>query len=254
LGRGQSLARREQPLVIAHRGASGYRPENTLSAFELAVDQCADMIEIDLHLSRDDAIVVRHEKDLASVGLKREICAADLAQIQSLDAGDGEKIPTLDEVLDRFGSEIAFNLEIKTGSDGAYPGLEEAVLRAVEGRGLLATTLFSAFCDGVLGRLRALSSQARLAVLVSARRPEGALERARAVGAEALNPWFGLADVPWIDVAHAEGFAVYPYTVDAQAELRRCVEAGVDGLFTNYPDRLRELVGASLPQSQRSFD
>ena len=62
------------------------------------------------------------------------------------------------------------------------------------------------------------------------------------------------ADVPWIDVAHAEGFAVYPYTVDTQAELRRCLEAGVDGLFTNNPDRLREMLDASLPQSQRSFD
>jgi len=238
--------RREQPLVIAHRGASGYRPENTLSAFQLAVDQRADMIEIDLHLSRDDAIVIRHDEDLASLGLKREIRAVDLAQIQSLDAGDGEKIPTLDEVLDQFGSEISFNLEIKTGSDGAYPGFEAAALRAVEGRGLLASTLFSSFCDGVLGRLRALSSQARLAVLVSARRPAGALERARAVAAEALNPWFGLANTDLIDVAHAEGFAVYPYTVDVLEELRGCLEVGVDGLFTNYPDRLRELVDASL--------
>ncbi len=239
------MARPPQPLVIAHRGASGYRPENTLSAFQLAVDQGVDMIEIDLHLSRDDAIVVRHDENLASLGLKREIRAVELAQIQSLDAGDGEKIPTLDEVLDRFGSEIAFNLEIKTASDGAYLGLEEAVLEAVDGRGLLESILFSAFCDGVLGRLRALSSRARLAVLVSARRPAGALERARAVGAEALNPWFGLASADWIDAAHAEGFAVYPYTVDAPTDIRRCLEAGVDGLFTNYPDRLRELVGAS---------
>ncbi|MCH7643544.1 MAG: hypothetical protein IH974_01795 [Myxococcales bacterium] len=243
-----------QPLVIAHRGASGYRPENTLSAFQLAVDQRADMIEIDLHLSRDDAIVVRHAGDLASLGLQRELRATDLAQIRSLDAGEGEKIPTLVEVLDRFGSEIAFNLEIKSSSDGAYPGLEAAALRAVEGRGLLASTLFSSFCDDILGRLRALSSEARLAVLVSARRPAGALGRARAVGAEAVNPWFGLANADWIDVAHAEGFAVYPYTVDEPTELRRCLEAEVDGLFTNYPDRLRELVGASLPQSQRSFD
>jgi glycerophosphoryl diester phosphodiesterase len=241
-------------LVIAHRGASGYRPENTLSALQLAVDQSADMIEIDLHLSRDDAVVVRHDEDLASLGLKQEIRAVDLAQIEDLDAGDGERIPTLDVVLDRFGSEIAFNLEIKTGSDGAYPGLEAAALRAVEGRGLLTSTLFSSFCDDVLGRLRALSSGARLAVLVSARRPAGALERARAVGAEALNPWVGLAKRDWIDVAHAEGFAVFPYTVDALAELRRCLEVGVDGLFTNYPDRLRRLVGASLPRSQRSFD
>jgi glycerophosphoryl diester phosphodiesterase len=85
-----------------------------------------------------------------------------------------------------------------------------------------------------------------LAVLVSARRPAGALERARAVGAEALNPWFGLANTDLIDVAHTEGFAVYPYAVDALAELRRCLEAGVDGIFTNYPDRLRGLVDASL--------
>ena len=246
--------RSPQPLVIAHRGASGDRPENTHSAFQLAVDQRADMIEIDLHLSRDGAIVVRHDADLSSVGLNREIRAVDLARIQDLDAGGGEKIPTLDEVLDRFGTEIAFNLELKTGSEGAYPGLEAAALRAVEARGLLASTLFSAFCDDVLGRLRGLSSQARLAVLVSARRPAGALERARAVGAEALNPAFLLASADFIDAAHAEGFAVYPYTVDALAELRRCLEAGVDGLFTNYPDRLRELVGASLPRSQCSFD
>ena len=240
-----------QPLVIAHRGASGYRPENTLSAFQLAVDQRADMIEIDLHLSRDDAIVVRHAGDLASLGLQRELRATDLAQIRSLDAGEGEKIPTLVEVLDRFGSEIAFNLEIKSSSDGAYPGLEAAALRAVEGRGLLASTLFSSFCDGILGRLRALSAQARLAVLVSARRPTGVLERARAVGAEALNPWFGLANADWIDGAHAEGFAVYPYTVDALADLRSCLEVGVDGLFTNYPDRLRELVSASATTSPK---
>ncbi len=249
MGRDPGLARPLRPLVIAHRGASGYRPENTVSAFQLAVDQRADMIEIDLHLSRDDAIVVRHDEDLAGLGLKREIRAAGLAQIQSLDAGDGEKIPTLDEVLDRFGSEIAFNLEIKTGPEGAYPGLEAAVLRTVEDRGLLALTLFSSFCDGVLGRLRALSSQARLAVLVSARRPAGALERARAVGAEALNPWFGLANTDLIDRAHGEGFAVYPYTVDALADLRRCLEVGVDGLFTNYPDRLREWLSASATTS-----
>ncbi len=103
------------------------------------------MIEIDLHLSLDDAIVVRHDEDLAGLGLKREIRAAGLAQIQNLDAGDGEKIPTLDEVFDRFGSEIAFNLEIKIGPDVAYPGLEAAALRAVEERGLLASSLLYYF-------------------------------------------------------------------------------------------------------------
>jgi glycerophosphoryl diester phosphodiesterase len=87
--------------------------------------------------------------------------------------------------------------------------------------------------------------------LVSARRPAGALERARAVGAEAVNPSFGLANTEWINGAHAEGFAVYPYTVDALADLRSCLEDGVDGLFTNYPDRLRELVSASTATSPK---
>jgi len=238
------LGRPSRPLVIAHRGASADRPENTLAAFELAVEQRADMIELDLHLSRDDEIVVRHDPDLAGLGLRSELRATDLAQIQSLDAGGGEKVPTLDEVLDRFGAKIAFNLELKTGSEGAYPGLEAAALRAVDSRGLLASTLFSSFCDAVLGQLRALSPTARLAVLVERRRPHGALERARAVSAEALNPWFGLASAAFVDRAHADGYAVYPYTVDAIKDMRRCLAAGVDGLFTNHPGRLRELLDA----------
>ena len=238
--------RREQPLVIAHRGASGYRPENTLSAFQLAVDQRADMIEIDLHLSRDDAIVVRHDENLASLGLKREIRAADLAQIQSLDAGDGEKIPTLDEVLDRFGSEIAFNLEIKTGSDGAYPGLEAAVFRAVEGRGLLASTLFSAFCDGdsrTAARPVFASEVGRSGVSTPTRGRARAGPGGWCRGSQSLVR----ARQKALDRCRARrGFAVYPYTVDALEELRGCLEVGVEGLFTNYPDRLRELVDASL--------
>lgn len=251
---GSGSARPSRPLVIAHRGASAARPENTLSAFQLAIDQRADMIETDLRLSRDGAIVIRHDPDLASLGLHREVCETDLAQIRSLDAGGGEKVPTLDEVLDRFGAQIAFNLEIKTGSKSAYPGLEAAALRAVEQRGLLASTLFSSFSDGILEQLRALSSKVRLAVLVSRRRSRGVLERTRAVEAEALNPSFGLVNADFIDLAHADGLAVYPYTVDALSDMRRCLRVGADGLFTNYPDRLRGMLDASLPKDEPSFD
>ena len=116
MGSANRTSRPSQPLVIAHRGSSGSRPENTLSAFQLAVDQRADMIEIDLHFSRDDEIVVRHDSDLTSLGAKGELREMDLADIRSLDAGAGEKIPTLDEVLDRFGPQIPFNLELKNGS------------------------------------------------------------------------------------------------------------------------------------------
>jgi glycerophosphoryl diester phosphodiesterase len=236
------MTRPERPLVIAHRGASGLRPENTLPAFELAIEQRADLIEIDLHRSADGHIVVRHDEELESLGGQGEIADADLATIRSLDAGGGEQIPTLDEVLDGFGARIPFNLEIKRGSACEYPELERQTLAAVEMRGLLGVTLFSSFYDGVLGRLRAQSPRARLAVLVSARHSERIFERAAAIGAEAINPWFGLATRERIDEAHANGLAVYPYTVDDADRMRDLLDRGVDGMFTNHPDRLRSLL------------
>jgi glycerophosphoryl diester phosphodiesterase len=236
------LARPPRPLVIAHRGASGERPENTLPAYELAVEQRADMIEIDLHRTRDGATVVVHDEDLAGLGGTGEIADATLAEVRALDAGDGERVPTLDEVLDRFGERIPFNLELKRGSSATYEGLERVAIDAVRERGLLARTLFSSFYDPVLERLRALAPEARLALLFSPRNPERPLERARAVGAEAINPWFGLARAELVDAAHAEGIAVYPFTVDDEAELRSLLDLGVDGIFTNFPGRLRAML------------
>ncbi|MGE4608123.1 MAG: glycerophosphodiester phosphodiesterase family protein, partial [Myxococcota bacterium] len=156
------MRRPDRTQVIAHRGASGYRPQNTLAAYELAVEQRADMIEIDLHRSRDGAIVIRHDEELQSLGGRGDIVEMDLAEIETLDGGQGEKIPTLDEVLDQFGTEMPFNLELKCGERGAYPDLEADTLAAVERRGLLGSTLFSSFDDGVLARLRSQSERARL--------------------------------------------------------------------------------------------
>jgi glycerophosphoryl diester phosphodiesterase len=229
-----------RPLVIAHRGASGQRPENTLPAYQRAVELEADMIEIDLHVTADGAVVIRHDSELAGLG---EIADASLAEVRSVDAGEGERIPTLDEVLDAFGARIPFNLELKCSARGPYPGLEERALEAVGRRGLEARTLFSCFEDAVLARLRRASPRARIALLFSPRRPEDVLERARALGAEAVNPWHGLASAELLDTAHAAGLAVYPFTVDAVPEMRRLLELGADGLFTNYPDRMRALVG-----------
>ena len=240
-------ARPPVPLVIAHRGASAYRPENTLTAYQLAVEQRADMIEIDLHRTRDGAIVITHDEDLTGLGGRGAIEDATLAEVRALDVGGGEPVPTLDETLDRFGGRIPFNLELKRGVRGLYPGLEEQALAAVSGRGLLAVTLFSSFEDAALARLAALAPEARRALLVSPRDAPRPLERALALGAEALNPWFGLARPELIDAAHAAGLAVYPYTVDRAEDMHRLLDLGVDGMFTNVPDRLRELVDRRPP-------
>lgn len=234
-----------RPLVIAHRGASGLRPENTRSAFALAVEHGADMIEIDLHRTRDGAIVVMHDADLARLGGRGEVGDATLAQVRALDAGAGQSVPTLDEVLGEFGERIPFNLELKRGGAGEYPGLEGAVLAEVERRGLLDRTLFSSFHDGVLERLRSRAPGARIGVLVAGRDRRSWLERAGAVDAEAVHFSANLVDSGVVETAHAEERAVLAFTVDAPKEMRRLLALGVEGLFTNYPDRMRSALGAS---------
>ena len=235
--------RPERPLVIAHRGASGHRPENTLPAYELAVRQRADMIEIDLHRTRDGEIVVTHDERLDGLGGHGEIADASLAEVRSLDAGAGERVPTLDEVLDGFGARIPFNLELKQSTRGPYAGLVVETLKRVDSRGLLDATLFSSFYDPVLAELRERSPGARIGVLVSSRAPEGWRERARRFGAEAVHFSAVLATADTVAAAHAEDLAVHVYTVDEPDAMRRLLAIGVDGLFTNFPDRLRALVG-----------
>ena len=164
--------------VIAHRGSSGERPENTLSAYRLAVAQRADMIEVDLHRTRDGAIPITHDATLAHLGGRGEIADATWAEVSTLDAGGGERVPLLHEVLDELGGQIPFNLELKVGSRAAYAGLEAATLAEVERRGLLAQTLFSSFYDHVLATLRAESPAARIALLTS-RQSEADWQQAR---------------------------------------------------------------------------
>jgi glycerophosphoryl diester phosphodiesterase len=237
-------ARSRAPLVIAHRGASGERPENTLSAYALAVEQRADMIEIDLHRTRDGAIVIAHDERPAGLPDGREIAESTLAEVRGLDAGGGERVPTLDEVLDVFAARIPFNLEIKRGAAAEYDGIEAATLSALAARGLGSTILFSSFEDGVLARLRSADPSARIGVLVSGRRPERWLDRCAAVGAEAVHFWKGLASTEAVSAAHGAGLAVYVYTVDDPVEMQVLIDRGCDGLFTNYPARMRQKVGA----------
>ncbi|MBM4384202.1 MAG: glycerophosphodiester phosphodiesterase [Deltaproteobacteria bacterium] len=228
--------------VIAHRGASGERPENTMSAYRLAVAQRADMIEIDLHRTRDGAIPITHDATLEHLGGRGEIADATLAEVRALDAGGGERVPLLHEVLDELAPQIPFNLELKIGARGSYAGLEAATLAEVNRRGLLAQTLFSSFYDDVLAELRRQSAAARLALLISRNSATSWVQRARSLRAEALNPELAQVTPELVHAAHGEGLAVYVFTVDPEDQMRRMRDLGVDGLFTNYPARLRRIL------------
>ncbi len=228
--------------VIAHRGASGERPENTMSAYRLAIEQRADMIEIDLHRTHDGAIPITHDASLEHLGGQGEIADATLAEVRALDAGDGEHVPQLHEVLDAFGGQIPFNLELKIGGRGAYAGLEAIAIAEVERRGLIAETVFSSFYDGVLATLRAESAGARIALLISRGSAVNWAERARVLRAEALNPELAQVTPELVRAAHGEGLAVYVFTVDPLEQMQRMLDLGVDGVFTNHPARLRRLL------------
>jgi glycerophosphoryl diester phosphodiesterase len=185
--------------VIAHRGASAELPENTLPAYQLALRQRSDMIEIDLHTTRDGVIVVTHDESLERLGGRGEVADATLEEIRRLDAGGGALVPTLEEVLDAFGSRIPFNLELKRSSRGDYPGMEAAAVEAVARRGLLERTLFSSFYDQCSGARRFPGAELRCSFSSSSR----AVERARGRGrgsiravlrtrAGGVGPWRGL--------------------------------------------------------------
>ena len=140
---------------------------------------------------------------------------------------------------------MEFNLELKVGELAPYDGVEAAVLEAIEARGLLPRMLFSSFEDPVLARLREAGPRARLAVLVSSRKPFDVLGRAARVGAEAVNPHVSLVDRAFVGAAHAVGLRVYPYTANDEAEMVRLLACGVDGIITNFPGRLRRLVSSA---------
>lgn len=219
-------------LTIAHRGASADAPENTLEAFALAVDHGADMIETDLHLTRDGVIVLYHDFSVRH----RWIGGLTLAELQAREP----QVPTLEAAFDAIGRRVAFNLELKSEPRRRYPGLEVRVLDAVRRRRLMRRTLFSCFDGAVLSRLRAAAPEARIGLLVS--NPLGIAQRARRVGAEAVHLPRRAVTRRRIASLHDAGRRVYVYTVDDPRDLAHLIAWGVDGIFTNVPARLRSLL------------
>jgi glycerophosphoryl diester phosphodiesterase len=226
--------------VIAHRGASGTRPENTLVAFRRAVELGAHMIELDVQCARDGAVVVIHDEtlDRTSDGVG-PVCNRTLAELSELDAGRwfgaewaGERIPTLAAVLRAVS--IPINVELKpTGDDG----LERRTLAVVEAAGALQRVVFSSFAAESLVRLRALSATAELAVLWDRTAVAGALRLAEGVGARALHVRTSRSAPESIAAGHAAGLQVRVWTVNTRAVLAPLQVAGVDAVFTDYPER-----------------
>jgi glycerophosphoryl diester phosphodiesterase len=226
--------------VIAHRGASGTCPENTLPAFRRAVELGAPMIELDVQLTRDGHPVVIHDRTLDRTTSGRgSVRRRTLAEIAALDAGRwfaagfvGTRVPRLDEVLAAI--PIRINVELKAAGDD---GLERRVLETVEEAGALGRVVFSSFDPSSLARLRALSARADLAVLWAGRTVARALALADRVGARSVHLRKGGRVAASIAAGHAVGLAMRVWTVNSPTDFARLTDVGADGVFTDYPER-----------------
>jgi len=236
-------------LDIAHRGASGHAPEHTFAAYDLALKMGADYIEQDLQMTADGVLVVLHDETLdRTTDCTGPVKATTLAEIKQCDAGSwfgakfaGQRVPTLDEVFDRYGTKARYYIETK--SPEIYPGMEEALLAALDRHRLRTSVLIQSFAPESLLKIHQLDPALPLIQLTTA----GARLLAQlplisqyAVG---IGPSMGDVDADTIAAAHAQGLDVHPYTVNETADMQRLIAMGADGMFTNFPDRLRKLLG-----------
>ena len=242
------LNQRRGVVCYAHRGARGHAPENTLLAFDLAFDLGADGIECDVQRSRDGELVIIHDgtvnRTTNGVGA---VAALSFAELRALDAGYTrripQRIPTLVETLDlvrRRGG--ALNLEVKGETETEAMGTAEAVepvLRGLE-EPLRARLLVSSFAHPAVARLKERLPWLRVAALYGGRewQKRDMLAPALAMGAEAIHPGVGLTTADLITQAHAQGLRVNVWTANRRATIRKLILWGVDGLFSDYPERV----------------
>ena len=222
-------------LCIGHRGAAGYEPENTLRSIGKALRLGAPWIEIDVHAVQDRLLVIHDFRLERTTNGKGYVKEHSLQYLRSLDAGDGEKIPFLEEVFELVNRRAGINIELK-GEGAAELAAQFLADRRREGWSEDAI-LVSSFNHHALREFGSLEPKFRLGALIAAR-PLDYAAFAERLGAYSVNPAFDFIDQFFVDDAHARGLKVFAYTVNHPDDIRRMAALGLDGLFSNYPDRV----------------
>lgn len=249
-GGGSEAEAEDSFLNIAHRGASGHAPENTMAAFDKAVEMEADFFELDVQMSKDGHLVVIHDttvdRTTDGTGAVKDLT---LAELKRLDAGSwfgpefaGERIPTLEEVLDRYRGNIGILIEIKAPE--RYPGIEEKVADALKERNMdqpeSGAVIVQSFGHETVENFRRILPTVPVGVLLSsADYPDGVTDEelaAFAEYAEYVNPNQSLVDEDLVRRIHAWNMKITPYTIRTAEEADRMIAAGVDGIITDFPE------------------
>ncbi len=242
------LKKNPLPTIFAHRGASAYAPENTLAAFELAREQGADAIELDVKLSADEIPVVIHDSTVdRTTNGSGSVANLSLASLQELDAGEGQRIPTLDEVFASVGKDLYINVEL-TNYGAPNDALVDKVVEVIEKHALQERILFSSFFAKNLTRAAQLLPDT----------PRGLLALSGALGIwarsfgfrskdyQAIHPNMKNVTEKMIARAHQRGQRVHVWTVNTTDEMRYLAAWGADGIFTDDPKLAKEILRSEV--------
>ncbi|MGP1907643.1 glycerophosphodiester phosphodiesterase [Metabacillus sp. JX24] len=232
---------------VAHRGASGYAPENTLAAFDKAVEMKADYIEIDVQQSKDGELVIIHDTTVDRTtdgsGKVKDLTYDELSK---LDAGSwkgeeftGEKIPTFDDILDRYRGKTGILIELKAPE--LYPGIEEKVAEELQERNMdkpqNEKIIVQSFNFDSMKKMDSLLPKVPIGVLTSSilHTTDTALNEFSTY-ADYFNPNYGIVSKDLVANVHEKGMKIQSWTVRTQETADFLLEMGVDGIITDYPD------------------
>lgn len=228
--------------IIAHRGASGEYPENTMLAIEQAIVQGADAIELDVFAVQGELIVIHDHHLQRTTNGQGSIYQYTLQQLAQLDAGKGERIPTLWQVLQRLLQAPQWlNIELK-GADTVTP-LLSLLDKAQQGGLDCQRLLISSFNHHLLSEIKQVRPELKLGAL-TASMPVDYASFAQKLQAYSVNCDVSFINQAFVNDAKARGLRVYVYTVDHADDIRRLQQYGVDGIFTNYPAGSRQVLAA----------
>ncbi|MFY0779509.1 glycerophosphodiester phosphodiesterase [Peribacillus simplex] len=250
---------------IAHRGASGHAPEHTIPAYQLGEQMEGDYIEIDLQMTKDGRLIAMHDEKVDrttnGTGLVKDLT---LAEVKKLDAGtwfnekypqlakkkyEGLMVPTLEEVFKKFGRQA--NYYIETKSPDVYPGMEEELLKVlkdykmVDSKGRTKNVLIQSFSKESLMKVHEMNQKLPLVQLFSYKNQatisDEELESIKeyAIG---VGPNFSKVDGQYVKMVRNHDLQFHPYTVNERADMKKALEWGATGLFTNYPDVFNEVL------------
>ena len=249
----QSETKAKDVMVIAHRGASGYAPENTLSSFKKAMVLGADILELDVHLTADDSVVVMHDYNVKrTTNGTGDILSMNFVDVKKLDAGSwygaefaNEKVPTLAEVLALVNGKTKVLIELKWPSKGIYPALVEKVVQIIHEYNAESWVILQSFEIEYLEQAAKIAPHLNQQQLVFGK--SGIIpfyfDRVPKFGefspqkeSTSINMFYMYINRTFINDMHQKQKKVYAFTPNNENDMKKLINIGVDGLITNFPD------------------